>query len=273
MWHLNVESACRDTQVWPSTAEWRIDLSTPLRNVTSVALRSVGLHASEYTVDVWNQWVDIKLGGVVYEVAAPLGMVSSGTALATTLQTSIVATHPALAAFTVVYNSTTDTLTLTETTSAPFTLLWATGPHATTSLWKTMGYTLADTTSTAGGVSVSPGRIDLHGVLAIDVFADELENSVNGPMGRVTLQRDLPGDTPVFLVIPTGNVHTFWPLARLTFLTLRFMVQYPVVDDGTVTCAYRPYVFNGRNNTCQLEFACSEYMNPMEHDVHLDPST
>ena len=278
IWRLNLSSECRDNEVWPTPAAWRLTLTTPMRNVSSVALRSVALHASEHTVDVWNQSIDISLGGTTYEITVLVGEHTTGDALAAAVQAAIRATDPALVAFTVSYTALTDIITIAEVTPAAFTLLWRTGPNADTSMWKTLGYTLTDTTSVLVGGShnaVAPGRIDLMGVLALDVFADELDHSVAGPIGRVQLQRTVAGDTPVYQRYNYINeAHTFWPISRLTFLTLRFMVERARVNqDGTIMRDYRPYVFNGRNNTIRLDFGCTEYVNPMEHDVQLDPGT
>jgi hypothetical protein len=271
IWKLNFSSACRD-DAWPSTSVWRVDLPTVMRNVSSVSLRSVGLHASEYTVDAWNNTIDVAFGGNTYAVVVPIGMYTA-SALATAVTAAFVATDVALAAFTATYTALTDTITIAEGTPAAFTLLWVSGTNANTSLARTLGYT-TDTSSTLVGVShvaAAPGRVDLDGVLAIDVFADELTNSMDGPIGRVMLERE--PDAPVFQQTPLEEVHTFWPIGRLQFLTFRFMVQYGRVEAGVVTCDYRPYEFHGKNNTLRLDFGETSYINPMEKEVQLDPGT
>lgn len=275
-WKLNFSSSCRDTSVWPSTSEWRVDLHTPMRNVSTVSLRSVGLSPSEYTVDVWNNGVDLSFGGNVYSVEVPPGVYTTGSSLASAVQTAILATDAALAGFTVTYAASTDRVTISESSPAEFTLLWASGGSANTSMWATLGWLREDTVSVLVGGShdaVSPGRIDLNGVLAVDVFADELSNSLDGPIGRVVMNRSVVGD-PVFRETPQEDSHRFWPIARLQFLTFRFMVQYGRVNaDGSVVCAYRPYQFHGRANTLRLDVGETSYVNPMELDVQLDPGT
>jgi hypothetical protein len=278
IWRLNLSSECRDNEVWPTPSEWRMDLPTHVRNISSVALRSVAMHASEYTVDVWNQSIDLLFGGTTYAVTVPVGEHTSGASLAGAVQAAIIATDAALLAFTVSYTALTDTITISEGTPGEFTLLWRSGTNANTSMWKTLGYELRDTTSVlVGGThdAVAPGRVDLMGVLAIDLFADELEHSVDGPIGRIQLQRTVAGDTPVYQRYNyITEAHTFWPISRLTFLTLRFMVERVRVNqDGTTMCDRRPYMFNGRNNTVRLDFGCTEYVNPLEEDVQLDPGT
>ena len=248
-----------------------------MRNVSTVALRSVGLSPSEYTVDVWNNRIDLSFGGNVYNVVVASGMYSTGATLATATQSAILATDAALAGFTVTYSALTDSITIAESSPAEFTLLWASGDNANTSMWNTLGWRHEDATSTLVGGShdaVSPGRVDLNGVLAIDVFADELSNSLDdGPVGRVMLNRSVVGD-PVFQETEHENSHRFWPIARLQFLTFRFMVQYGQMNqDGSVVCAYRPYQFHGRANTLRLDVGETSYVNPMELDVQLDPGT
>lgn len=269
IWKLNFNSECRDP-TWPSTAAWRMDLPTVMRNVSSVVLRSAALHASEYTVDVWNNRIDVEFGGPTYEVVVPIGMYLAST-LATAITAAFVATDAALAAFTATHNSLTDTITIAEATPAVFTLLWLSGPNANTSLAHTLGYTRVDTVSSLVGVQmvVSQGRVDLDGVLAIDIFADELANSMDGPIGRVLLEKE--SGAPVFQETSFEEHHTFWPIGRLQFLTFRFMVQYGRVSGGAITCAYRPYEFHGKTNTLRLDVGETAYINPMESEVQLDP--
>jgi hypothetical protein len=248
-------------------------LSNFMHNVSSVALRSVALHASEYTVDAWSNTLDVQLGATLYTVTVPSGMYTSGAALASGVQAAIIATHAALANFSVVYTPLTDSLSIHESTPAAFSLLWATGPSVNTSMWKTLGFNIADLSSSLTGgthAASAPGRIDLDGPLAIDVFADELKHSIDGPIGRVELRRDRDTHSTVFQHYnDVKEAHTFWPIARLTFLTFRFLVQRVAVD-ATLTCDYRPYQFHGRNNTLRLDFGCTEYVNPMEQDIQLD---
>ena len=275
IWKLNLHSACRNLTDWPTSAEWRIGLPTVMRNVSSVSISSVCLHASEFTVDVWNQFINIQLGGNVYTVEVPIGMYSK-VDLATAVTAAFVATDPALASITVTYTSVTDSMTVSESTPVPFTLLWSTGQHANTSMARTLGFDQVDTASTLSGgshVVSSSGRVDLDGVLAIDVFADELSNSMDGPVGRVLLERQLDG-APVFQKTPVEETHSFWPIGRLQFLTFRFMVQYGRVNqDGSIVCDYRPYQFHGKENTIRLDVGETTYINPLENEVQLDPGT
>lgn len=273
VWKLNFTSECRDRVSWPTTSEWRADMSTTMRNVNSVRLRSVGLHAAEYTVDTWNRHVDLELGGTVYQVEIPVGNYTSGTTLATAVTTAITSTDAALAGFSVTYTASLDSLTITESTPSVFTLLWATGPNVNTSAYRTLGFDRTDTTSVLNGPNheVSGQRIDLDGILAVDVFVDELTKSMEGPVGRVML-RSQYADAPIFQDLPVNETHTFWPIGRLQFLTFRFMVQYGHLnDDGTVVCKYRPYRFHGKHNTVRLDVGVTSYINPMENDVQLDP--
>lgn len=274
-WKLNFSSACRDRDVWPTSAEWRTTLSTTMRNVSRISLRSVALHAAEYTVDTWNCYIDVSIGVTVYQVKVPVGMYTPGS-LATAVTSAMVATDVALAGFSATYTSVTDTMTISESTPTPFTILWLSGPNANTSLRATLGYSLVDSVSTLVGGShdaVSPGRVDMDGVLTIDVFADELTNSMDGPIGRVLLERAVDG-APVFQETVLDDQHTFWPIGKVQFLTFRFMVQYGRVNaDGTILCDYRPYNFNGKDVTLVLGFGVTSYLNPLEDEVQLDHGT
>ena len=273
VWKLNFDSSCKDGATWPTTSQWRMELSTYVRNVTSTTLRSVGLDMAEYTVDAWNNMIDVNTGGVDYAVSVELGMYASGGDLATAITAAFV-THAALANLTAVYTPLTDTITISESTPTEFTLLWGSGANVNSSLWKTLGFVQQDVTSVLSGgaqVVISPGRIDLYGVLAVDVFADELTNSLEGPIGRVLLKQTVDG-APVFQETIVNDYHTFWPISKIQFLTFRFMVQYGHInEDGSMVCKYRPYEFHGRHNTIQLDFGVTSYVNPLEAEVQLEP--
>lgn len=262
--------------MWPNTSAWRADLSSVMRNVTSVRLQSVALSQTEYTVDIWNNRIDVIIGGTEYPVVVPIGMYTTGTSLAAAVTAAFVATAPALAAFTATYTALTDNITISESTPTAFVLPWRTGTNVNKSMCKTLGYRQEDVNSILDGGSheaVAPGRVDLNGVLAIDVFADELTNSLEGPIGRVLLNKSFE-ESPVFQETIIDDYHTFWPIGRIQFLTFRFMVQYGRLnDDGTILCDYRPYEFHGRQNTLRLDFGVASYMNPMEAEVQLDPGT
>lgn len=276
LWPVTFTSECRDNTVWPTTAHWRLELPTPVRNVTGVRVASVGLHASEYTVDKWTQTLDIQFGGDTYTVTVPTGMHTTGGSLAGAVQAAIVATHALLSNFRVIYMAVSDNIVVAETTSSPFALLWRSGPSVNTTMWRALGFNLTDTYSTVVGAYhqiAAPNRIDLGGPLAIDVFAEELTARLDGKsLARVYLEQKL-GNGHAVVQQDVHQSHTFWPISRIAFLTFKFMVHCVHVNgDGTTVNDYRPYVFNGLNNTLQLQFMCIEYVNPMQADVQLDTS-
>lgn len=276
VWRQEVHSDDRDREVWPTTAEWKASLVPPLRNVSQVGLDAVALHPSEHTIDVWNNKIDVSIGGVTHTVTVPTGTHIVGSSLAVAVEAAITATHPDLAHITVTYVTLTDTLTVADTTGTPFVLLWRTGPSVNTSCWRTLGFECADATSVTIGtyaVVTSPYRVDLVGPLAIDMFADELRHCLSGPVGRVHLHASSNGAVFQKYTTPLVDAHTFWPLGKLSCLTLRFMVTYVDGEGDTLRTRYRPYVFNGRPITARLVFGCTEYVNPLEADVELDPNT
>lgn len=257
--------------IWPTTSEWQLPLSTHMRNVSSVVVRSAALHASEYTVDVWNNMIDVEFGGTVYAVEVEIGMYTTLTLVAA-VTAAFVATDAALSGFNVTYLPQTDSIVISEGTPSPFTILWKSGVNVNTSMWRTLGYTRSDLSSILNGThnAVAQGRVDLQGPLAIDLFANELTNSIDGPIGRVMLQRTVDGG-PIFDRNVLNNIHSFWPIGRLQFMTFKFMIQYGHINEnGTTFCDYRPYVFHGQNNTVRLEFGLTSFVNPLEDEVQLD---
>lgn len=266
------QSDQRDQAQYPSPANYRLQLLVPLRNVIAITLSSGVFPISEPNVNVYNQWLDIELGGTVYEVQLPEGDYTA-TSLPTALQTAITAV-PALAGFTVTLDPLTQQVTLNN--AAPFSLLFATGPHVNSSLWQLLGFLQQDTVT---GTSVTgTGIIDLSGALAVDLFVDEISDnidSIDNAVARIDLQRNLISSTLTFFR-PTDNgvPRYFWPISRLQYLTFQFKVKWSeLLPNGTRMVRYRPYLFQGRNHTMQLTISSKEYHSPHEDVVELDPQS
>nr|MCH9717216.1 hypothetical protein [Gammaproteobacteria bacterium] len=165
------ESQSRDLSMYPNPNCYRVQLPRVLRNVIAIALQVAVIPKSEYNVNPYSQWLDIDEGGTIYQVQMPVGTYSLAAAInfPANLQASINAI-PALAAYTVTYSNFTRKLTI-DSNGAAFTMLFGTGPNRDNSLWQQMGFTRIDTTNAVS--HVAPGVIDLNGVTAIDLFADE----------------------------------------------------------------------------------------------------
>lgn len=248
--------------MWPTTAHWRADLALPMRNVIGIRVLAASVAATEYTVDDSNQMLDVEINNEVYVVAVTRGLYASGTDLAAAVEAAIVSTDTALQHFIVHYIVLTDRVVIKETTGTAFAIKWRSGRHANTSMWRTLGFDLSDAHSTLVGGHhelAARNRIDLVGAQTLDVFADELRLEV--PLVRV----QLPSARCV------SHTHSVWPIARIAFLTFRFQVHtVRVDDDGQHRAHYRPYNFNGRNNSLQIKFECREVLNPLREDVQLD---
>ena len=269
------QSDQRDLTLYPSPSYYRIQLELPLRNVIGIHMDQAVVPISEPNVNPYNQWIDIDVGGTLYQVQVPEGEYSDGFSLAAGVEAAIQAVGGPLAAFTVTYTFLTRKLTVNSNGPACI-LKWRTGPNVNRSMWVVMGFPREDTANTP--VHVAPGIIDLAGALAIDVFIDEIEthiNSVDNQFVRISLQKFTPASTVTYFTPTTAGLPvTFWPIARLQYLTFRFLVKYTaLLPDGQVVVRYRPYDFQGRNHTFMVAVQTREYRNIMEDFVELDPQS
>jgi hypothetical protein len=267
------QSDQRDQLLYPTPDYYRLKLLVPLRNVVAITLSSGVFPITEYSVNAYNQWLDIDVGGTVYSIQLPQGEYTDAT-LPGALQAAIVAVGPPLAGCTVTLDPLTRRLTVTN--APAFALLFRTGPHVNVSLWQVMGFPQLDT---AAGVSVTaPGVVDLSGTLAIDMFVDEVStniDSTDNAVARISLQKFTPVSALTYFT-PTnyGVLRKFWPIGRLHYLTFRFMVKVSELQpDGQVVVKYRPYDFNERNHTMQLTITSKEYESPQDEFVELDPQS
>ena len=256
-WQFQFTSENRDMNAWPTAAEWRQDISSPVRNLTRLTILNSLIPLKEYNVSSWCNRLDILLGATQYNVTLPVGEYTSGGNLSTALTAAIIATDAALAAFVTSYDALTDKITIAS--GGPvFSLLFGTGAFNNTSLWKVLGFPRVDTVAAA--TQTSAGRINLHGVQVLDIFINELTNSLQAPVARILLK---PNDDTTFYhemeIVPT---HEFAPISRLTFLTFRFLVPYQTINSlGQTSADYRSYDFNGFNVYLTLGFQVAELTN------------
>lgn len=270
------QSQQRDMLQYPTPAIYRVQLLVPLRNVVAITLSSGVFPITEFNVNPYNNKLDIQIGGVVYTVVLPEAEYTPST-LAPALQTAITALGPPLAGFTVTLDPLSGKVIITNV--APFDLLFRTGPSVNESLWQVLGFLQLDYAPTPPALSITaPGVIDLTGTLAIDLFVDEIKDNIDSTdnaMVRIDLQKFTPTSLiTYFTPTDSGVPRVFWPIARLQYLTFKFMVKYvALLPDGSQMIDYRPYCFNGRNHTMQLIITSKEYQSPLEDLVELDPQS
>lgn len=275
LYKYTFQSDQRDTTFFPSPSFYRIQLLVPLRNVIGIFMNTAVIPISEPAVNPYNQWIDIEVAGTLYQVQVPEGDYSDGLSLASGIQGAIQAMGGPLALFTVSYTLLTRTLTI-NTNGAPCIIRWSTGPNVNRNMWIVMGFPREDTADLV--VHVAPGIIDLAGPLAIDVFIEEIKsqiNSTDNPFVRINLQKFTPTSTITYFTPTEGGLpQTFWPIARLSYLTFSFMVKYTeLLPNGDIVVKYRPYDFKQRQHTFQITVQTKEYKNMFEDVVELDPQS
>ena len=266
-------SEARDPVKYPSPAYYRSTLPIPQKNVVAIGLNLAVIPLSEYNINEYNAWLDIDVAGVTYSVLLPVGTYN-GTTIAPGLQAAIVATNVALAAYTVTLTPLTSKITI-DTNGPPCVLLFRTGPHVNRNLWQVLGFPrFADTLDLA--VHVAPGTVSLFGAMSIDVFIDEISNSIqstDNAFARIDLLRTVVTADVTFFTPPgDGLPLAFWPISRLTFLTFSMLVKYTeITATGDLVERYRPYLFNGRDHILRLDIITQEYKSPLEESIELEP--
>ncbi len=275
---LTFQSAARDTMLYPSPAYYRMNLAVVQRNVIGIGLNLAVIPVSEYNVNIYTQWLDIEVAGIVYSVKLPEGNYVNLTTIpannfSAALNAAIVATSPVLAAYTVTFNPLTFKVVV-ATNGAPCILRFGTGPNVNRSLWEIMGFPRLDTADLA--VQESTGSMNLVGTLAIDLFIEEISNAIDATdnaFARIDLNRVGTSDHCFFTPPGDGLPRYFWPISRLTFVTFNFKVRWTeLLPDGTIIETYRPYLFNGKQHTLRLDFVSKEYKSPFEDSIELEAS-
>ena len=243
------ESEARDTQLYPSPSYYRMNLSVIQKNVIGMGLNLAVIPVSEYNINIYTQWLDIEVAGVLYSIQLPEGNYTNVTPgitnFSTALTVALIATSPVFAAYTVAFEALTNKYII-KTHGGPCILRFGTGPNVNRSLWQVMGYPRVDTLDLT--VQESPGVVNMFGALAIDLFIEEISNAIDSAdnmFARLDLNRIATSEYCFITPPGDGLPRYFWPISRLTFLTFSFKVRYSeVLPDNTIIQRYRPYLFN-----------------------------
>lgn len=269
------ESEARNTQLYPYPSYYRMNLSVTQKNVIGIGLNLAVIPVSEYNVNIYTQWLDIEVAGVLYSIQLPEGNytnVTPGTTnFSTALKAALIATSPVFAAYTVAFEALTNKSVI-NTHGGPCILRFGTGPNVNRSLWQIMGYPRVDTPDLS--IQESPGVVNMFGALAIDLFIEEISNAIDSAdnaFARIDLYRTTGSEYCFFTPPGDGLPRYFWPISRLTFLTFSFKVRYSeILPDNTIIERYRPYLFNGRQHTLRLDIVSKEYKSPLEENIELE---
>ncbi len=283
---FSFNSIMRNVVEWPYPWRYRLPLPAALRNVVNVTLYKVGMPLSEYVINEYNKYIDVSVGGVTYTAVMEERNVDV-TNFATVINTALAQLAPygiTITAVATVGVNGTGKLIFSSATG-PFTFLFRTGPHVNRDPWQLFGFDRVDTPSSTVGppyVLTAPNRYDITGPFAIMLFCDELTRFIeteDGALAHINTTRYIPGTEILFYApsdvgAPTDRQIFATPIGRLLYLTFNFVVPYAFMEpDGTIIPRYRPYLFNGRNHSMQILFACREYLNPSMLFTELDSQT
>ena len=253
---IYVDSACRDFSIFPTPQEYYFKFPVPLYNVTSVDIIQALLPRGQYDINTNNRifYMQEPPNDPV-PVVIPLGDYADETALATAITTAMAAS--------LLMNTYTCVAFL-------YRLSWfkTGGPMPDFQILLTQEYDPYGLVRQVLGFPPgifpvdpisneinAPFRTVLNSIEYVDIVAPEISKNYYGsPMlARIPVLGGLNGVTEYDP--QTIGTRTFWPVQRLTGLTLQFFAG--------PTCPINKllYNFNGLENSLTLRITCQEYKN------------
>jgi len=237
---LEIDSSQRDVAAHPNTNDYTIELNRPLYGVSDIKLVSGNIPFSQYTIDSHNSnlqydTVSINLAKRNY---------TTGTDFASNVQAEIRAAVSAASGMTVVFATSTDTLTFSNTSS--FGLNFTTNSPA---------YTMGFVKGLYSGTKIVSNPIDLAGpgAIILSMGSDArvpIENDISQLnytqyLGRILKSSGnyIGRDDPIEHNFNRGSE------TSITSLNIKFYSQ----NFGQTL----PYDFKLRNHVLKFEIKCS----------------
>ena len=112
--YIVVDSADRANPTITTSSDYLYNLPSSIRNASLIQLMTLQLYRADTNVNDGNCSFSVTIGGVTSMATMVEGEIATGSALATLLQTALIAVN---ANFLVTYNSTTNKLTITNPSS------------------------------------------------------------------------------------------------------------------------------------------------------------
>ena len=253
---LYVDSACRDFSIFPTPEEYYFKFPVPLYNVTSVDVIQALLPRGQYDINVNNNTFYIEEPPLdPAPVVIPLGDYADEVLLAAAITVALAA---APLANTYVCTANLFKLVFTKTGGfAPSYKILLTKEYDPYGLVRqVLGFPPGEFENDPVTLQIrAPFRTVLNAIEYVDIVAPEItKNYYGSPMlARIPVLGGLNGVTEYDP--QTIGTRTFWPIQRLTGLTLQFFAG--------PTCPINKllYNFNGLENSLTLRITCQEYKN------------
>lgn len=250
---LYADSACRDFEVYPTSQNYYYKFPSTMYNVQAVDIIQAMIPRGEdqinvnndtfYIQEVPNDPVAVKIDKGDYLTDALFAAEITAKLNAAGLMNTYLVT------------SVLNKLVFTRTVGAlPFQLLFTKEYDPYQLVRQALGFP-PTVVPDVGGVIYGPYKTVLHTIRFVDIVSPEVSrNFLDNPvLARIPL---LGGIQDVTEYDPaTIGTRTFWPLERLTGMTLQFFVG-PSCPPLTVF-----YNFNGLENSLTLKFTSYEYQN------------
>lgn len=237
---LEIDSSQRDVDTHPNTNDYTIELNRPLYGVSDIKLVSGYIPFSQYTIDSHNS--NLYYDSVLINLTTR--NYTNGDDFASNVQSDIRAGATGASGMTVVFDSTTDSLTFSNASS--FVLNFTINSPA---------YTMGFVTGSYSGTVITSNAIDLDGpnALILSLGSDArvpIENDISQLnytqyMGRILKSSGnfIGRDDPVEHKFNRGSE------TSITSLNIKFYSQ----NFGQTI----PYDFKLRNHVLKFEIKCS----------------
>ena len=253
---LYVDSACRDFSIFPTPEEYYFKFPVPLYNVTSVDVIQALLPRGQYDINVNNNTFYIQEPPLdPNPVVIPLGDYADEVLLAAAITVALAAA-PLANTYTCTANLFKLVFTKTGGFAPSYKILLTKEYDPYGLVRQVLGFPPGEFENNPVTLQIrAPFRTVLNAIEYVDIVAPEItKNYYGSPMlARIPVLGGLNGVTEYDP--QTIGTRTFWPIQRLTGLTLQFFAG--------PTCPINKllYNFNGLENSLTLRITCQEYKN------------
>lgn len=245
---FRINSGSRDPTKYPDPNNFKISLPYKVWNVRSVEILTANIPKGQYTIDFFNQWMDILVvGSNVTSIEIARGIYTEAT-YATTLNNAFTTAGIAI---TVTYDTLTNTYQLQNTGILDYVLLYKTGQHQDLSNFNELGF-LPQDIPLGNGITLQGDRANLNSICSIDIEVSDIYYSNDSNiLGTIDLQDGIT----LYNNINFTSKRVLNPYASLRDLGIMVTFTQPFKTK-------KLYNFNGLNWCMKIEVISVDYSIP-----------
>ena len=254
---FDINSGDRDYINFPNANNFRFRFPYKIWNIKSIELLHASIPKGQYTIDFFNEWMDIRVANsLIVSVRVARGMYDINEYI-DALNTSLTSAGINLV-FT--YITLTSSVSVQNTGTESYTLLYRSGEHVDNSNFNELGFP-PDNILINTGQTVSSGRVNLFGADSINIeLLDVHYNNNSNRLANIYLRENSINiyETPFLLSKRTLN-----PYISLNQLTVQVTFEQPFKTK-------KLYNFNNLDYSFTIEIITSDYTMPFLPKLHTD---